>query len=209
MKNVRHTILFSILAFLVSCSHLAVDKQTGVINDVFLTVTDTIAYYELSLRPPAPRDYFEKNKHVKFDKLLYNHFSIILPDTLFPLNNWASSLRIYCKSSSFNDSKSLIDLKEQICKELEEDKTYQRFKVKDLKNTGRYLLISEESKSNVNLPIVGKLQFSQVIFNKKNSLAAFVAVISDGGNLFIEKLFTLAKENEKWKVINIKIISVS
>lgn len=208
MKNVRHKILFSILVFLVSCSNIAVDKQTGVINDVFLTVTDTIAYYKLSLRPPAPPDYFERNKQVKFDKILYNHFSVILPDTLFPLNNWASSLKIYCKSSSINDSKSLIDLKEQICRKLGEDKKYQRFKVKDLKNTGRYLLVSENSKSNINLPTVGKLQFSQVVFNKTNSLAAFVAVISDG-NLFIEKLFTLAKENRKWKVINIQTLSIS
>ena len=210
MKNVtRHTIFLSLLTIFVSCSYIAVEKQTEVINDAFLTVTDTVAYYELSLRPPAPPDYLKKNKQVEYHQLLNNHFAIILPDTLFPLSNWASSLEIFCKSSSMNNSESLIDLKEQICRKLEEDKENERFKFEDLKNTGRYLLISEESKSNVNLTTVGKLQFSQVVFNKKNSLAAFVVVISDGGNLFIEKLFTLAKENGKWKVINIQIFSVS
>lgn len=161
----------------------------------------------MSLRPPAPPDYFEKNIKGQYSKLLHKQFAIVVQDTLYPLSNWASSLRIYCKGSSFNDGPSHVELKELVCKRIEESTAPQKFKVKHLKNIGRYFLISEESKSD--LPIVGKVQFSQVVFDKKNSLAAFVAVISDGGKLFIEKFFILSKEMGKWKVIKTEIFSIS
>lgn len=210
MKMVlRYFVFLSFMACLVSCNHKLLSKEIDVINDAFLTVTDTVAYYELSLRPPAPPDYFDKNMKIKYSNLLHKQFAIVVPDTLYPLSHWASTLRTFCKGSSIKDSPNLKALKKQICKQIEEERVPKRFNVKHLNNIGRYILVSEASKLESDFPIVGKVQFSEVVFDQKNTFATFIAVTSDGGKLFIEKLYILSKNKGKWEVVNTEILSVS
>lgn len=182
-------------------------KELNVINDAFLTVADTISYYELSLRPPPPPDYFERNtKTTKFP--LYHHFIITVPDTLYPLSDWGRSLKLFCKGISNKDSFSLLELKNSICKEIEEDNEKQSFNINKIKNVGKYILVKENTQYNSKFPQVGKIQFSQVAFSKNGTIAAFMAFISDGEKSGIEKLFILSKEDKQWKVIKIETFAI-
>lgn len=173
------------------------------INDAFLTVTDTIAYYELSLRPPAPADYFERNGIITYKNRLHDIFGIVVPDTLYPLRNWSSSLELYCKSPSYKDY-DLSNLKGKICKEIGKNTPLIKFKTNQLKDIGRYQVINEKSKKNLDFPVVGRIEFSQVAFNNNNTVAAFIAFITDG-RTGIVKLFQLRKKVNKWEVENTKV----
>jgi hypothetical protein len=206
MKNERIICTLFIGAFfsLISCTNNKLDKEIEVINGAFLKVTDTVAYHELSLRAPSPGP----DRKLSLDKSLQNKYAIVVPDTLYPFGHWASSLLIYCKSSDSNENSSLIDLKKQICEEIDTVGEHQLFNINRLKNIGRYILIKDKSQLKSDVPIVGKVQFSQVVFNKEGSLAGFMAFISDTEKAAIEKLFLLERKEGKWKVIKTEIFRV-
>ena len=196
---------------MISCNNKTLNRELEVINDAFLTVTDTVAYYELSLRPPPPPNYFENNMEESYSNPLYKHLAVAVPDTLYPFVNdiWTSTISLYCKGWSIDEKPSIIELKNRMCKIIKDGTEPEKFNINSLKDIGRYILIKNSSVLKSDIPIVGKVQFSQVVFNKEDSLAAFAALISDGGNLFIEKLFILSREDGKWKVIKTEVLSVS
>lgn len=189
---------------LTSCTNNKLKKEIEVINYAFLTVTDTVAYHELSLRAPSP----DPDRKLSLDKALQNKYAIVVPDTLYPFSHWESSLLIYCKSSDGNENSSLIDLKKQICKEIGEGGEHQLFNINRLKNIGRFILIKDNPQLKSDVPIVGKVQFSQVVFDKEGSLAGFMAFISDTEKAAIEKFFLLERKEGKWKVIKTEIFRV-
>lgn len=131
-----------------------------------------------------------------------------MPDTLYPISHWASSLLIFCEGSKSNENSSLIKLKKQICTEIDEGREYQLFNINRLKDIGRYTLVRETSQLKSDMPIVGKVQFSQVVFDKEESLAGFMAFISDTEKAGIEKFFLLEKKEGKWEVIKTEIFRV-
>lgn len=198
----KHIAFIGFLFVFLACKNKSEDDQIKVINDAFLAVADTIAYYELSLRPLPPPDFFEKKGIIKYANRLYDHFGIVVPDTLYPLINWSSSLKLYCKSPSLNDS-GLIELKRQICNEIDNQTPLQIFKTNQLKDLGRYEILNEKSRKKVNFPVVGRIEFSQVAFDKDINVAAFIAFITDGG-AGIVKLFQLRKKIDRWEVENIE-----
>ena len=165
MKNPFNSISFIlVLVTLISCTNKELNREIEVINDAFLTVTDTIAYHELSLRAPSP----DPDRKMFLDKSLQNKFNIVVPDTLYPFNYWASSLLVYCKGSSNNENSSLIELKKQICKELDEGREYQLFNINSLKDIWRYTLTRENSQVKSDVPIVGKFNFLKSSLIKKD-----------------------------------------
>ena len=206
-----NSILLILFVFLISCNNKELDKEIDVINDAFLTVTDTVAYYELSLRPPAPIDYFQRKGVIKYNKLLHSQFAVITADTLYPFVYpvWWSRFNSFCKGWSRFEDPSIIELKKRMCEKIEEGATPQKLNLNRLKDIGRYTLIKNKSELKSDIPIVGKVQFSHVVFNKEESMAVFAARISDTGKLIIEKLFILSKVAGKWKVIKVEIFAVS
>lgn len=204
IKNENSIVFTAFLFTLFSCTNNKLNKEIEVINYAFLTVTDTVAYHELSLRAPSP----DPDRKLSLGNSLQNKYAIVVPDTLYPFSHWESSLLIYCKSSDSNENSSLIDLKKQICEEIDTGGEHQLFNINRLKNTGRYILIKDKSQLKSDVPIVGKVQFSQVVFDKEGSCAGFMAFISDTEKAGIEKFFLLEKKEGKWEVIKTEIFRV-
>lgn len=204
MKKGNNCFLFiGILVISISCTNRRLNKEMEVINDAFLTVTDTIAYQELSLRPPAP-DPENKDRLTKF---IPNNLAIIVPDTLFPIRNWTDDLVWLCKGVFLDKTDPLMELQKPLCY-LENTGEDLRFNTSKIKDIGRYELIKEKNKSKNDYIVVGKVQFSRVALNMKENLAAFVAVISVSERAGIVKLFVLSKEKGKWDVIKTEILSI-
>ena len=182
-----------------------------IINDAFMTVADTVAYYELSLRPPPPADYLEKNGKIKYNNLLHQSVAIIVPDTLYSFVNdtWGSTISLHCKGWNSNEDSSIIELRKQMCKIIEENTEPQKFDLNSLADIGRYTLIKNKTALQSNIPLVGTIRFSQVVINNEGNLALFLAIISDNGMAFIEKLFILKKDKLKWTIIKTEILTVS
>ena len=202
-----NSILLILFVFLISCNNKELDKEIDVINDAFLTVADTVAYCELSLRPPGPYS----NRKISTNKLLQNEFVIVMPDTLYPFVYpvWWSRFNSFCKGWSRFEDPSIIELKKRMCEKIEEGATPQKINLNRLKDIGRYILIKNKSELKSDIPIVGEIKFSRVVFNKEGSMAVFAAMISDTEKAIIEKLFILSKVAGKWKVIKVEIFAVS
>jgi hypothetical protein len=202
-----NSILLILFVFLISCNNKELNKEIDVINDAFLTVTDTVAYYELSLRPPAP----DADRKISANKLLQNKLVVVMPDTLYPFaySVWLSGFKSFCKGWSRDEDPSIIELKKRMCEKIDEGTTPQKINLNRLKDIGRYILIKNKSELESDMPIVGEVQFSRVVFNKEESMAVFAARISDTEKLIIEKLFILSKVAGKWKVIKVEIFAVS
>ncbi len=195
-----------LLIFLFSCSNKKLNDEIAVINDAFLTVTDTIAYYELSLRPAAS----DPDEMMSETKPLQNKFAIVVADTLYSFTDdiWTSTIRIYCRGWGDNEEPDLIELKKRMCKVIEEGTAPQKFKLNHLKNTGKYVVLKNKENLQPDVPFVGKIQFSQIVINEEKSFAVFAAKIYGTGKSGIEKLFFLSKQEGKWKVIRIEILSI-
>ena len=110
---------------------------------------------------------------------------------------------------SRDEDPSIIELKKQMCEKIEEGATPQKINLNRLKDIGRYILIKNKSELKSDIPIVGEIKFSRVVFNKEGSMAVFAAMISDTEKAIIEKLFILSKVAGKWKVIKVEIFAVS
>lgn len=202
IKN--YTPIVILFFIIVSCNDPNVNKQLEVINDVFLTVTDTVAYHELSLRPPFP----VSEREAVREKSPQDRFAIVVPDTLYPLNYWATSLKFYCHETIKNENISFQELKKQICEKIKEKNKPELFQAKNLKDVGKYILIDDKNRLSSNLPVVGKIQFSEVIFDKEGALAGFMVFISDTKKAGIEKFYFLAKQDGKWKVNKTEIFTI-
>lgn len=208
--TIKYIFFISLLSFLFSCTDKKLNDELAVINDAFMTVTDTVAYYELSLRPPPPPDYFENNMIVHYSNPKYKHLAIVVPDTLYSFTDdiWTSTISLFCKGWGNDEKPGMIELKKEMCKTIEKGTAPQKFNINHLKHIGRYILTKINSGVKLDIPIVGKIQFSQVVINNDKSFAVFAARIFDTRKSGIEKLYFLEKDNEKWKVIKTEILSI-
>lgn len=204
MRNIFNCILFIVVLFsFISCTNKELNKELEVINDAFLTVTGTVAYQELSLRPPAP----DPDNKDTITEPIPDNLAIIVTDTLFPIRNWADDIVWLCKGVFLDNTDPLMELQKPLCN-MEDTGEGLQFKTSRIKDIGRYTLITEKDKSKDNYIVVGKVQFSRVALNEKENLAAFVAVISVSERAGIVKLFVLSKGKEKWAVIKTEILSI-
>lgn len=205
MKTSINIFPFCILIFILNyCENNQLQKEIEVINQTFLSVADTVAYHELSLRPAPPHPY----DSVPVNKPIPKNLTIVVPDTLYPIQNWADQLAWFCNSSSIFSKDSLKELQELFCKELELGQKPETFDINWINDIGKYTLINEKTSIDTALIIVGKIQFSKVTLNSSGSLAAFVARISKGQKSGIEKLFILSKKSGKWEVKQVENLLV-
>lgn len=205
MYDIEKYIFVIAVSFLfVACRNSQSVEEIRVINDAFLTVADTFAYDELSLRPPSP----DEGRSTGLNVSKQNLFAIIIPDTLFPARRWASRLRYFCGSGTPGKDTSYHQLEKGICSALNDDRKPILFNYEQLDDTGRYVLVNEKESSKLTIPVVGKIEFSEVIFDPTRTLAGFMVEISDGEKSGIEKFFVLSLNNGKWKVINTEIFRV-
>jgi hypothetical protein len=204
MRNSFSCLLFiGVSVASISCTNKELNKELEVINDAFLKVVGTVAYHELSLRPPAP----DPGNKDTLTKPIPDNLAIIVSDTLFPIKNWADNLVWLCKGFFLDESDPLTELQKPLCN-MEDTGEGLRFETSKIGNIGRYTLITERNKSKDNYIVVGKVQFSRVALNENGTLAGFVAVISVSERAGIEKLFVLSKVKEKWEVVKTEILSI-
>ena len=203
IKNINCILFIGVLFSFISCTNKELNKEMKVINDAFLTVTGTVAYQELSLRPPSP----DPDNINTITKPIPDNLGIIVPDTLFPIRNWTDNLVWLCKGVFLDKTDPLMELQKPLCN-MEATGEELRFKTSKIKDIGRYSLIAEKDKSKDSYIVVGKVQFSRVALNEKENLAAFVAVISVSERAGIVKLFVVSKEKGKWVVIKTEILSI-
>lgn len=199
-------ILYSIIAVsLFSCKDNSTEGQLIVLNDVFLSVTDTLAYRELSLRPPN----MDKTREVLYRESQKKNLIIIVPDTLFAINTIISGLMPYCMGTFFDEREHFNKIKTNFCNDIRYPKPSVPFNLKQLKKTGKYTLASKNQLIGQKVPIVGQVKFTHVIFDETKTLAVFVASISDGEKTLIEKLFLAEKNEGVWKIIEVLNMAVS
>ena len=79
----KNMVIIGLIFVFASCKNKSTNDQIKVINDAFLAVADTIAYYALSVISSPLPDFFEKKRIVKYENR-YEHFGIVVPDTLYP-----------------------------------------------------------------------------------------------------------------------------
>ena len=188
LKNIQF--FASFLFLLASCSNTQLDNEIEIINQSFLHVADTVAYQEFSLRPAPP----QFGKEVK-TKPVPGNLAIVVPDTLYSLNNWEAELTWLCGESTLLKEDPSNEIVQILCNKMQKQKM---FKISKLTNTGRYNLINAKASENSDLIVVGKIIFSRVALNKNNSLAAFIATISTGEKSGITKLFLLSNSKGRW-----------
>lgn len=207
MKTIiLESFLVIVILQILACTNKQLIEERFIINDVFLSVADTLAYEELSLRPPSP----DPNRKKSNSKGFEHKFSIIIPDTLYSFNDkiWASDIKLYCKGWNSSEDSNIIKLKKRICKMLETDTTFEKFKFNKINNIGNYIILKNKTESKNNIPIVGKIQFSKVIVDENDSLSVFAAIISDTEKAGIERLYYLQKISGTWKVIKVEDMAV-
>lgn len=189
LKNIQFFVSF--LFLLASCSNTQLDNEIEIINQSFLHVADTIAYQEFSLRPAPPHSKDVRTKPVP------DNLAIVVPDTLYALNNWETELTWFCGESTLLKQDPSNEIMQLLCNKMQKLET---FRISKLSNAGRYKLISAKASENSDLIVVGKIIFSRVVLNKNNSLAAFIATISTGEKSGITKLFLLSNSKGRWTI---------
>lgn len=190
-------ILFSFfISCIVSCEDKNIEHQLTVLNDVFLEVADTTAYKELSLRPLPPIGYRGTAEH-DVERM---RLGIIIPDTLYPIQNWKNDLMPYCRGTYLDILSTLRDLKEELCSILNSSSSSKSFQSGKINNTGKFVVLSNASNKKEDLIFVGKIQFSQVIISKDKNSAVFMAIFHNTSKSAAEEFFIALREENKWTI---------
>lgn len=198
-------ILFSIVTIcIVSCEDRDMERQLAVLNDVFLTVTDTSAYQELSLRPLPPIGYRGDSDNDIGRKRL----AILIPDTLYSVQNWRSGLMPYCRGTYLDSLPTLKDLKEELCSILNSPPSTKPFRLSKINNTGKFIVLNDVSRKKENWIMVGKVQFSQVVVSKDKNSAAFMAIVHNTSKSAVEEFFIALKKESKWVIYKKELFSI-
>ncbi len=187
---------FIYLITLLSCNYNKL-QQEQIINDSFLDVVGTQGYGgSIIPPPPLPTDTIVKIKE----------FVLEISSEIEPLSKWKESIASFLiTDSKYAQYKSLLN------DSFKQKELNKRLHINMISRTGRYKLKEaglQNNKSRITRHTIGKVQFSDVVFDLQKGLAAYIVTISDGPKAGKIKLVLLRLDKQIWKVVHEELVEV-
>jgi hypothetical protein len=168
--------------FLYSCKKP--EKQfTLALNDIFLSITDTVAYqqHRFFLVPGEPSE-----------PAINTFLNICIEQKIIPANELIQYLKAeLSKADSLNFKRVLQN-------GIKKNQHIESIYINELKNTGRYHLIAAEDCGKDKTPTVGSIKFYEPVM--ENDKAIIFASISSSEKAGFTNAWLVTKENGKWFV---------
>lgn len=175
-----------------------------VVDDIFLSVVDTLAYSYNTLLPSI---FYNKTKQYRNT----DSFLVAVNNNLkFPIE-WVGRIKSELNSNNIagtNDTAFLVFTKSLDSYTADQ---YQSLNVKKVLNTGQYRVTSNydfTSKETAS-GMIGVVRFSMILFNQSSDRAITVVAIKDHVKSGIEELLLLTRTKNKWVITNRISLAVS
>lgn len=203
-KSIILGVLFSIF---VSCQ-ITKEKDSNVaemvVDDIFLSLLDTLAYSYNTLLPSVLY-----NK-VKPYKISDSFFVAVDSKLKFPIE-WVGRIKNELNNNSIaGTSDTAFWVFKRFLDSYTSD-AYQNIDVQKITNKGRYRLTSnyDFNRKETMAGMIGVVSFSMILFNDSYDRAITVVEIKDNVKSGIEELLLLTKNKNKWVITNRICLAVS
>lgn len=197
-------VLVSIFASCQTTNKKDIDVEEVVVDDIFLSVVDTIAY---SYNTLLPSTLYNKVKPYKNS----DSFIVAMESNLkFPIE-WVGRVKNELNNNNIagtSDSAFLVFIR---LLDLYTANEYQNLDVKRILKTGLYRLTSNydfNSKETMS-GMIGVVRFSMILLNESYDRAITIVEIRDNVKSSIEELLLLTKIKNKWVITNRICLAVS
>jgi hypothetical protein len=179
----KSLVIFLGILFLFSCKQSPEDKFVSILNDTFLSITDTAAYqYHTFFLTPGNEAKQIKAGPIKIciEKKIEN----------------AAVFEQYLKNEL--DKKDSLHFNNILKRDAVKNPLVKNLHLAQLKNTGRYNIVNSKDCTDKNPSIVGSIKFYQPIM--ENEKAIIFASIWSSEKAGVTNAYLLLKRKNKWNV---------
>lgn len=187
--------LFLVMAVMaiICCRQIKEENESEIINDCFISITDTLGYYYHTLLP-IPQD----SAFTKSDSL-----DIGVYPKLVSLRKWVPEIKIILDTVTLKEEYFLLLDKSTT------DSADRSLDVAAITKKGKYDLVAETNRYARRMKgRIGSLVFSRVYYDEASGRGLVVAEIADNHKAGIVKLLLLEKSKTQWKVLNDFVLEV-
>jgi hypothetical protein len=192
--------------FFCSCSSREAKQQANkelLINDIFLSVIDTVGYSQRSL--------LALGSDTLIPYSINDTFQVAFDPYLFSLKEWLQSIDSIFKTTQTTTGFDTVYISLRKRMKADQANLSSKVEVEKIQNTGRYKLITtyDFSSRETLSGFVGVVRFSDILFNDQADKAFCIVEIKDAFKSSRYELLFCEKVLDKWKLKKREIIAAS